>query len=256
MPCAVAGRPVAHLIVVLRVGHELPRLLPLRVDGPPVGLAAALLLTQPYTPMIFQGEEWAASTPWPFFTAQPSRDRPPRAHPTSGSPSRRSPAPGDPGRSPRPIPCARTRPCGRCADAVHGSPDPGRGPAADPAVHAHDLPGRGVGGLDPLPRLLPLRVDGPPVGAAAEGRERPVVEERAGHRLGERAQGGEVLVASSCLHDRGVGPQRRPHGRGHAAQRSGHGRSVARRLAPACTASMRKPSMWKSSCHMRTLSRM
>ena len=34
-------------------------------------LAAALLLTQPYTPMIFQGEEWAASTPWPFFTAHP-----------------------------------------------------------------------------------------------------------------------------------------------------------------------------------------
>ena len=29
---------------------------------------AALLLTAPYTPMLFMGEEWAASTPWQFFT--------------------------------------------------------------------------------------------------------------------------------------------------------------------------------------------
>lgn len=35
------------------------------------GLAAAgaaLLLTSPYTPMLFMGEEWAASTPWQYFT--------------------------------------------------------------------------------------------------------------------------------------------------------------------------------------------
>lgn len=37
-------------------------------------LAAALLLTQPFTPMLFQGEEWAASTPWPFFTAHPEEE--------------------------------------------------------------------------------------------------------------------------------------------------------------------------------------
>jgi maltooligosyltrehalose trehalohydrolase len=30
--------------------------------------AAALVLTSPFTPMLFMGEEWAASTPWQFFT--------------------------------------------------------------------------------------------------------------------------------------------------------------------------------------------
>ncbi|MEV3993663.1 malto-oligosyltrehalose trehalohydrolase [Streptomyces sp. NPDC049837] len=30
--------------------------------------AAALVLTGPFTPMLFMGEEWAASTPWQFFT--------------------------------------------------------------------------------------------------------------------------------------------------------------------------------------------
>ncbi|EYT51750.1 malto-oligosyltrehalose trehalohydrolase [Kocuria sp. UCD-OTCP] len=34
-------------------------------------LGAALLLTQPFTPMLFMGEEWGASTPWQFFTAHP-----------------------------------------------------------------------------------------------------------------------------------------------------------------------------------------
>lgn len=31
-------------------------------------IGAALLLTAPYTPMLFMGEEWGASTPWQFFT--------------------------------------------------------------------------------------------------------------------------------------------------------------------------------------------
>ena len=31
-------------------------------------VGAALLLTGPYTPMLFMGEEWAASTPWQYFT--------------------------------------------------------------------------------------------------------------------------------------------------------------------------------------------
>jgi maltooligosyltrehalose trehalohydrolase len=31
-------------------------------------LGAALLLTSPYTPMLFMGEEWGASTPWCYFT--------------------------------------------------------------------------------------------------------------------------------------------------------------------------------------------
>jgi maltooligosyltrehalose trehalohydrolase len=30
-----------------------------------------LNLCSPFTPMIFMGEEWAASTPWQFFTAHP-----------------------------------------------------------------------------------------------------------------------------------------------------------------------------------------
>jgi maltooligosyltrehalose trehalohydrolase len=34
-------------------------------------VAAALLLTGPYTPMLWMGEEWGASTPWQFFTSHP-----------------------------------------------------------------------------------------------------------------------------------------------------------------------------------------
>ncbi|MEU3019236.1 malto-oligosyltrehalose trehalohydrolase [Nocardiopsis sp. NPDC007018] len=30
---------------------------------------AALVLCSPYTPMVFMGEEWAATTPWPFFAS-------------------------------------------------------------------------------------------------------------------------------------------------------------------------------------------
>jgi maltooligosyltrehalose trehalohydrolase len=32
-------------------------------------IGAALYLTSAYTPMVFMGEEWAASTPWQFFTS-------------------------------------------------------------------------------------------------------------------------------------------------------------------------------------------
>jgi maltooligosyltrehalose trehalohydrolase len=32
-------------------------------------IAAALVLTSPFTPMLFMGEEWAASTPWQYFTS-------------------------------------------------------------------------------------------------------------------------------------------------------------------------------------------
>jgi len=32
-------------------------------------VGAALVMTSPFTPMIFMGEEWAASTPWQFFTS-------------------------------------------------------------------------------------------------------------------------------------------------------------------------------------------
>ena len=36
-----------------------------------VAISAALVLTSAYTPMLFMGEEWGASTPWMFFTDFP-----------------------------------------------------------------------------------------------------------------------------------------------------------------------------------------
>ncbi|GAB3039507.1 malto-oligosyltrehalose trehalohydrolase [Parafrigoribacterium mesophilum] len=41
------------------------------VDDGALAIAAALTLTSPFTPMLFMGEEWAASTPWQFFTSHP-----------------------------------------------------------------------------------------------------------------------------------------------------------------------------------------
>jgi maltooligosyltrehalose trehalohydrolase len=37
-------------------------------------VAATLLMASPFTPMLFMGEEWAASTPWQFFTSHPEPD--------------------------------------------------------------------------------------------------------------------------------------------------------------------------------------
>ena len=37
-------------------------------------VGAVLLLTAPFTPMLWMGEEWAASTRWPFFTSHPEPD--------------------------------------------------------------------------------------------------------------------------------------------------------------------------------------
>jgi maltooligosyltrehalose trehalohydrolase len=34
-------------------------------------VGATLLFTAPFTPMLFMGEEWAASSPWQFFTSHP-----------------------------------------------------------------------------------------------------------------------------------------------------------------------------------------
>jgi maltooligosyltrehalose trehalohydrolase len=41
------------------------------VDEAGLAIAAALTLLSPFTPMLFMGEEWAASTPWQFFTSHP-----------------------------------------------------------------------------------------------------------------------------------------------------------------------------------------
>ncbi|MET0812218.1 MAG: DUF3459 domain-containing protein, partial [Microbacterium sp.] len=36
-----------------------------------LAIVAVLTVLTPYTPMLFMGEEWAASTPWQFFTSHP-----------------------------------------------------------------------------------------------------------------------------------------------------------------------------------------
>jgi maltooligosyltrehalose trehalohydrolase len=41
------------------------------VDEGGLAIASALTLLSPFTPMLFMGEEWAASTPWQFFTSHP-----------------------------------------------------------------------------------------------------------------------------------------------------------------------------------------
>ena len=41
------------------------------LDEDQLGCAAMLVLLGPFTPMLFQGEEWAASTPFAFFTSHP-----------------------------------------------------------------------------------------------------------------------------------------------------------------------------------------
>jgi maltooligosyltrehalose trehalohydrolase len=48
-------------------GDRLPRI----VSPDLLKVGATLLLTSPFTPLLFMGEEWAASTPWPFFTSHP-----------------------------------------------------------------------------------------------------------------------------------------------------------------------------------------
>ncbi len=49
------------------VGDRLSQSLPYG----PLALAAVLTLTSPFTPMLFMGEEFGASTPWQFFTSHP-----------------------------------------------------------------------------------------------------------------------------------------------------------------------------------------
>jgi maltooligosyltrehalose trehalohydrolase len=39
-----------------------------------LAVAATIVFTSPLTPMVFMGEEWAASTPWQFFTSHPEPD--------------------------------------------------------------------------------------------------------------------------------------------------------------------------------------
>jgi len=48
-------------------GERLSQLLPPAL----LKVGAGLLLTSPFTPMLWMGEEWGASTPWQFFTSHP-----------------------------------------------------------------------------------------------------------------------------------------------------------------------------------------
>ena len=41
------------------------------LDAGQLAIKAALVLLSPFTPMLFMGEEWAASTPFQFFTSHP-----------------------------------------------------------------------------------------------------------------------------------------------------------------------------------------
>ena len=44
------------------------------LDDGGLAIAAVLTVLSPFTPMLFMGEEWAASTPWQFFTSHPEPD--------------------------------------------------------------------------------------------------------------------------------------------------------------------------------------
>ena len=52
-----------------------------------LAIGAALLLTSPFTPMLFMGEEWAAATPWQYFTDFPDPISARRSAPVAGASS-------------------------------------------------------------------------------------------------------------------------------------------------------------------------
>ena len=56
------------------VGDRLSVPSPGQLDEDQLVCAAMLTLAAPFTPMLFQGEEWAASTPFQFFTSHPEED--------------------------------------------------------------------------------------------------------------------------------------------------------------------------------------
>src|SRR5262249_56406197 len=49
-------------------------------------VAAGLVLTAPFTPMLFMGEEWGADTPSPYFTHHTHPDPPRAVHPAPPAP--------------------------------------------------------------------------------------------------------------------------------------------------------------------------
>jgi maltooligosyltrehalose trehalohydrolase len=75
-PATVPGwRFVASLQTHDQVGNRAQGdRLSMLVDPDVLACGAALLLTSPYTPMLFMGEEWGAATPWQFFTDHTDAD--------------------------------------------------------------------------------------------------------------------------------------------------------------------------------------
>ena len=61
----VGNRAVGDRLPVTLAGHQ-------NRDGL-LRIASGLLLTAPFTPMLFMGEEWGADTPWQFFTDHTDR---------------------------------------------------------------------------------------------------------------------------------------------------------------------------------------
>ncbi|MGY4642690.1 malto-oligosyltrehalose trehalohydrolase [Cellulomonas sp. URHB0016] len=81
----VWGRPVppgtdGHRFVVFASDHDqvgnraLGDRPSARLSAGLLAVEAALVLLSPFTPMIFMGEEWGASTPWQYFTSYPDAD--------------------------------------------------------------------------------------------------------------------------------------------------------------------------------------
>ena len=76
VPIDTAAMPTWRLVVCTQnhdqignraVGDRITEVL----DDDQLACAALLTLAGPFTPMLFQGEEWAASTPFQFFTSHP-----------------------------------------------------------------------------------------------------------------------------------------------------------------------------------------
>ncbi len=62
--------PAHHALPTLLTGDRAAQPLSARL----LRVGATLLMTAPLTPMLFMGEEWAASTPWQFLTGHPESE--------------------------------------------------------------------------------------------------------------------------------------------------------------------------------------
>ncbi|WP_340539281.1 malto-oligosyltrehalose trehalohydrolase [Nocardioides sp. GXZ039] len=76
VPIDVAAMPTWRLVVCSQnhdqIGNRaIGDRITASLDEDQLGCAALLTLAGPFTPMLFQGEEWGASTPFQFFTSHP-----------------------------------------------------------------------------------------------------------------------------------------------------------------------------------------